>query len=173
MVALRVVDFSHDARTLRIERSVSELKGVLTEGPTKTRKVRVVGLTRALADKIALHIDSRGLAAGDILFPSKISKGWRYDPSSDDSWFNAAVRACVAQDDTFPAGLTPHGLRHAAAAFMIRAGLSVSDVQAQLGHKAATTTLNTYADLGQDSPAVVGNALEGLLDTQPAGTEAA
>jgi integrase len=46
--------------------------------------------------------------------------------------------------------MTIHDLRHTAATLMVQAGANVKAVQRQLGHKDATTTLNTYADLFDD-----------------------
>jgi hypothetical protein len=52
-------------------------------------------------------------------------------------------RASIA-DETFPAGLTAHELRHTAASLMIASGAHVKTVQRQLGHKSAVMTLDLY-----------------------------
>jgi len=44
-----------------------------------------------------------------------------------------------------PIAVTPHDLRATCASLLVDAGASVKDVQAHLGHKDITTTLNLYA----------------------------
>ncbi|MBW3665818.1 MAG: tyrosine-type recombinase/integrase [Actinobacteria bacterium] len=46
-----------------------------------------------------------------------------------------------------PAGLTPHELRHTAAALLIAQGAGPKSIQAQLGHATIVTTFNTYGHL--------------------------
>ena len=45
---------------------------------------------------------------------------------------------------------TPHDLRHYFASVLIRAGLSVKEIQRLLGHKSAVETLDTYGHLMGD-----------------------
>ena len=49
-----------------------------------------------------------------------------------------------------PVSVTPHDLRATCASLLVDAGASVKDVQAHLGHKDITTTLNLYARIGPD-----------------------
>jgi len=55
--------------------------------------------------------------------------------------------------------VTPHDLRHTAAALAIRAGANVKAVQRMLGHASATMTLDTYAHLFEDDLDAVAGAL--------------
>lgn len=57
-------------------------------------------------------------------------------------------------------GLTPHKLRHTAASLAIAAGADVKVVQQMLGHKDASMTLNTYADLWPDRLDEVADVLD-------------
>ena len=57
-------------------------------------------------------------------------------------------------------GLTPHGLRHAAASLAVSSGANVKAVQRMLGHKDAAMTLNTYADLFDDELDAVAGAAD-------------
>jgi integrase len=72
------------------------------------------------------------------------------------------------QDETFPAALTIHDLRHTAASLAISAGANVKAVQRMLGHASAAMTLDTYADLFDDDLDAVSAALD---DARRAATE--
>ncbi|UWE84700.1 tyrosine-type recombinase/integrase [Corynebacterium diphtheriae bv. mitis] len=63
------------------------------------------------------------------------------------SWWHSAVDVCHEADDSFPAGLRIHDLRHTAASLLIGAGASVLVVQRQLGHASAKMTLDRYSHL--------------------------
>lgn len=62
--------------------------------------------------------------------------------------------------------LRAHDLRHTAASLLIRQGASIKAVQAQLGHKSATVTLDRYGHLWPDE-------LDGLADRLDAARAAA
>ena len=68
-------------------------------------------------------------------------------------WRRAAGKAGVE-------GYTPHDLRHHAASVLIARGASLKPVQRHLGHRSATTTLDTYAHLWPDSDDTTRAALE-------------
>ena len=70
--------------------------------------------------------------------------------------FDKAVEA-AGLDGT---GLTPHKPRHTAAALAIAAGADVKVVQAMLGHKSATMTLDRYGHLFPDRLDEVADAMD-------------
>lgn len=72
-------------------------------------------------------------------------------------WRPAVKRAGVAE------GVSFHDLRHFYASALIRQGLSVRAVQARLGHKSATETLNTYAHLWPDDEDLTRAAVAAVL----------
>ena len=74
-------------------------------------------------------------------------------------WFGAAVKRCQATDERFPR-VTVHELRHTAASLMITSGANVKMVQAQLGHKSATMTLDQYGHLFPDDLDDVANKMD-------------
>jgi integrase len=94
--------------------------------------------------------------AGEPLFLS--ATGRRV---AKDNWrrrvFAPAV-AAAGMDD-----LRPHDLRHTAASLMIDSGASVKDVQAQLGHKRASMTLDLYSHLFDRGVDDVAARMDGLL----------
>lgn len=165
-IPLLVSDFNASEGTLEVSKSVSEHKGKLELGPTKTRRSRVVGLTPRLVEDLKEYIETEGLKPVDLLFPGRVSKGWRYLPRAKDetSWWHGAVERVRAEDPTFPADFTPHGLRHTAASIMIRQGLDPATVSAQLGHRDVGTTLKYYVNLFRDSPNVAAQAMAEALD---------
>jgi integrase len=58
-------------------------------------------------------------------------------------WFRVRFDRAVAKLDL--EGVTPHTLRHSAGSLALASGASVVIVQKLLGHRNATTTLNTYS----------------------------
>ncbi|MGV0044324.1 tyrosine-type recombinase/integrase [Mycobacterium colombiense] len=83
-------------------------------------------------------------------------------PPTTSHWFCAAVKRCQAADDTFPR-VTVHELRHTAASLMIASGANVKTVQAQLGHKSATMTLDQYGHLFPDDLDDVADKMDDLV----------
>ncbi|KXP01664.1 tyrosine-type recombinase/integrase [Tsukamurella tyrosinosolvens] len=55
--------------------------------------------------------------------------------------------------------ITPYALRHTAVSLAISAGANVLAVQRMLGHKTASMTLDTYADLFPDDLELVSGKL--------------
>lgn len=65
--------------------------------------------------------------------------------------------------------ITLHDLRHLFASLLIRHGASVKTVQARLGHKSASETLDTYSHLWPDDDEQTRNILnEALTDLRKA-----
>lgn len=65
-------------------------------------------------------------------------------------------------------GLTFHDLRHYYASLLIRHGASVKAVQARLGHKNASETLDTYSHLWPDEDDQTRAAIDLVLSARPA-----
>jgi integrase len=63
---------------------------------------------------------------------------------SRQSWWLTALREAGLER------LTPHDLKHTAASLAVSAGANVKALQRMLGHKSASMTLDTYADLFED-----------------------
>lgn len=68
-------------------------------------------------------------------------------------------------------GLTPHEMRHTAAALAISVGANVKAVQRMLGHASAAVTLDTYADLCDDDLDAVSGALDRAIVPPVVGKE--
>ncbi|MGI5187131.1 tyrosine-type recombinase/integrase [Promicromonospora sp. CA-289599] len=64
-------------------------------------------------------------------------------------------------------GFTFHDLRHYYASLLIRHGASVKAVQARLGHKNASETLDTYSHLWPDEEEQTRTAIDLVLSSRP------
>ena len=73
-----------------------------------------------------------------------------------------SIKRCQAADEKFPR-VTVHELRHTAASLMIASGANVKTVQAQLGHKSATMTLDQYGHLFPDDLDDVADKMDDLV----------
>lgn len=151
--ALKVGRVDLGKRRIRVVSTLSEVKGVLHEGPPKTGKRRTVPLPASLVPELRPLVDGRG--DDEWLFTST-----RGMPLRANNWrvreFNPAVRA--AHLDTL--SLTPHKLRHTAASLAIAAGADVKVLQQMLGHADASMTLNVYGHLFPDRLDEVADTLD-------------
>jgi integrase len=91
-----------------------------------------------------------------LLFTNRFGKRMRRQ-SWNDVWNKAAKKADL------PPGTTPHDLRHYYASLLIAKGCSVKAVQTALRHKTATETLETYAHLWDEDPALIRRATDAEL----------
>jgi integrase len=132
---------------LTVRESVGEIGGRLEVGPTKTYAVRTITLPDSLAEELRLHLLSCPIQPTALLFGNRSGRHRRYRVFRRDSWDPAvrAVDAMRSQSGRDPLPVTPHDLRATCASLLIDAGASVKEVQAHLGHKDITTTLNLYA----------------------------
>jgi len=73
-----------------------------------------------------------------------------------------SVKRCQAADEKFPR-VTVHELRHTAASLMIASSANFKTVQAQLGHKTATMTLDQYGHLFPDDLDGVADKMDDLI----------
>jgi integrase len=106
--------------------------------PCKTRaSVRVIPVDTIIMEKVATHLQR--WPSDGLLITSKVGAPVLRAPFS--AAFRRAARGAGLE------GLHYHDLRHTYASLLIRAGLNVKVVQARLGHKNATETLNIYAHL--------------------------
>ncbi len=131
-------------------------------GPCRQR-VREAGSVFGVINA-GVHPAPHGAArelAGELLFPNEEGShlavtNWKrrvFDP--------AAARAGVGP-------LRVHDLRHTAASLQISSGASVLTVQRQLGHRSATTTLDTYGHVWPGELDALAEALDALRSRFPA-----
>jgi integrase len=153
MAALRVSDIDPLRRRIHVRRSVTEDHGRMVFDTTKTSEARVVPLPRFLAEQVAEQCAGRG--PDDLVF-----EGPRGGVLRNRNFARRTFRP-AAQAIGEPK-LTPHGLRHTAASLAIAAGANVKVVQAMLGHKTASMTLDLYGHLFPDQLDDVADRLDAI-----------
>lgn len=159
-LALQVGDLDPVRGTVTVRRSVSDLGGQLVVDTPKSDRWRTVGAPAALLARLAAHVAGRERA--DLVFPSRAGTmlqlgNWRRS-------FDAAVRRAGLAE----LGLTPHSLRAAFTSLAVESGLTVKDVQTQLGHQSPAVTLGIYARASNVSAAKVGAAMGSVASVDPA-----
>lgn len=136
------------------------------EGVPKTWETRDVPMPVQVADALTVLCEGRG---GDELVFTRPNGERIIEQSADKvavkddayQWFGKALK------DSGCPRVTIHDLRHTAASIAISAGANVKAVQRMLGHRLASMTLDTYADLFDsdlDAVAVnIGNRIATVL----------
>lgn len=176
MAALRVRDVDLGRGRIRVERSASKVNAKTIIGTTKTHTARSVGVSASVLKLLAPAMV--GKALDELLWCR--GDGQPLRPPTTTHWFGAAVKRCQATAEqaraaerekhpdrdpvtpVFPR-VTVHELRHTAASLMISAGANVKTVQAQLGHKTATMTLDQYGHLFPDDLDDVATRMDDLM----------
>ncbi|WP_228790386.1 tyrosine-type recombinase/integrase [Nocardia cyriacigeorgica] len=141
LAGLQVSAVSLRRRRLQIERTITEVDGVLVTKAPKDHQRRSVPIPAFLVEPLKDHMAGRRPDAevftsrqGAVLRVRNMRRAW---------WDDAAKAAGLA-------GLTPHELRHTAASLAVSQGASVLALQRMLGHDKPSTTLDFYADLFDD-----------------------
>lgn len=130
------------------------VKGKL-ERPKTASSVRDVPIPTAVVKALEAHLAGEGRTEG----PLSVSRAG--GPPSRNRYADAWRR--VRNAGLVPDWSTPHDLRHYYASALIRRGLDVKTVQARLGHRSATTTLDIYGHLWGDHEDRTRVAIEGEL----------
>jgi len=139
-------------RTVDVVESLSEVRGRLATGPTKTCARRTVTLPAFLAEMIGEHIGCYPSSEGYV-FTAAEGGPVRHHNFMVRHFYPAVPRA------ELPEGLRFHDLRHSCAAILIGQGWGAKQIQARLGHSTIRTTLDRYGHLFPDHDATL---LDGL-----------
>jgi len=166
VAALRVSDVDWSNMTIRVSRTASPgLRGEITVGPTKGRRVRRVPVPDPFAPLVDAAMEGKG--EHDLLFPGPRG-GFLSSKNLSRALKWHSVRDSVK---TFPPGepkLHWHDLRHTAAVMAFLAGLSAPDVQAILGHATLAVT-QLYADTRNSAAIRAASALSSYYSPQSIG----
>ena len=166
IAALRWSDIDLDAATVRIERSLEQIKGsIRVKAPKTAAGRRTVSLPAFAVDALRDHrrqtLELRlrlGIGAlpgdapvfgnieGNTITPFYITTSWR-----------RAVRSRGLPKITF------HSLRHSHASALIAAGVDVVTVSKRLGHASPALTLSTYSHLFTNSDDKAAAAIDAAL----------
>lgn len=144
--ALRLSDFTDGYASVRVMRSVGDVNGKLTEGKTKNRRNRVVGVPELLRDDLRAHVAARyphGATSDELVFPGERG-GWLRHTNFYRLHFRPAVKNGLPAEK---AALRFHDLRHTAAALLIGLGAHPLEVKERLGHSSINVTMDVYGHI--------------------------
>jgi integrase len=135
--ALRRTDLDLQRGRLTVARALAEVQGHVTEGQTKTGRVRTVTMPRTVTEALEAHL---GRNPGELVFTAPDGGFIRRTNWRRRVWAPALAKARVS-------GVRPHDLRHFGAAAAIAAGAHPRAIMERLGHSSITTTMNIYGGL--------------------------
>jgi integrase len=171
LVALRVGRLDLLRCTAQVVEAAVEVSR-LEWGPVKTHEARTVRLPRSVAEEVAASLAGRPHDREALVFTAP--KGGPLSRADFVKFhFRPAIRAAneaIAKlpKDQRPAPLPErlrfYDLRHTCASLLIAQGASVKAVQAQLGHATASITLDTYGHLFPSEMDTLGDRLELVRD---------
>lgn len=140
LAALRIERFDALRKTLRVEESLSEVRGEFAfKSPKSNASRRSVSVPSFVVDELAQHIAQHADGSG-LVFSAPSGGPIRRTNFRRRVWL-PAVRASVGEPCTF------HDLRHTHAALLIAQGEHPKVIQERLGHASIKTTLDTYGHL--------------------------
>jgi integrase len=136
-IALTRGDVDFERARIAIRAAVTRTGRRYVLGPTKTHETRSVPVPATVLKLLRDRIEAR--SADKLVFPGSL--GYMRSHELRRVFDPAATKIGAP-------GLVPHELRHTCASLAIRsAGASIKAVQALLGHKTATMTLDRYGSL--------------------------
>lgn len=171
-------------RFIKVDRQWSKAKNekgniVAGFGPPKTPSSnREIPLPDSVAVALSAHIKTYGIGVHDLVFVGErgaplsrknFARAWRRALSK----VRAADADAIAKSKrsggdyeplNLPNDITFHDLRHHYASLLIFAGLDIKTVQANLGHKSAQETLDTYAHLWPNTEDRTRQAVDAALN---------
>jgi integrase len=151
-------------RTIDVVESLTEVRGQVALGPTKTGKRRTITVPRFLAEMIGEHI-ARYPSNGHI-FTAAEGGPVRHRNFSRRHFCPAVAQ--LAERGCLPVGLRWHDLRHSCAALLIANGRHIEEVKDYLGHSSIRTTSDRYAHLFPRARAELADALDTTFRTSVA-----
>jgi integrase len=126
-----------------VSQSATEVNGKLTLGNTKNHRSRTLVIPKFVSGRLAAHL-SLG-ATDDLLFKAPQGGPLRSANFRTRVWIPTVETITATHPELV--GLRVHDLRHTAASLAVSAGGNIKAVQRMLGHKYASTTLDTYGHL--------------------------
>lgn len=137
---------------------VTKAGGLTGFAPPKTEASnRVIPLPRVVVAALNDHLARYDVGDGELLFT------WLGQPLTRQRFGHIWRPIAKTAGLTAETGTGMHALRHYYASLLIRYGESVKTVQARLGHKSATETLDTYGHMWADSDDRTREAVDSVL----------
>jgi integrase len=159
-LALERVDLLR--RTIRVERQLVEVGGIIQFGPPKTRAgIRTVTMPAALGEVLADHFASSAVQSSGLAFPGPKGAPLRRS-NFRRVWGKACARAGLQ-------GFVFHELRHTAAALAIAQGAHPVAIKERLGHSSITVTMDRYGGLFPGLEEAIAESLDAVFREAAAG----
>lgn len=159
LAALRVASLDLLRSRLTVSHTLSEVQGVIIEGPPKTKaSLRTLTLSATIVDELARHL-AGGTDPDRYVFPAPSGGPLRRSNFRHRVWLHAVKAAGLE-------GFTFHGLRHTAATLMVSSGVHPRVIAARLGHSSVRTVLDVYTRSTPDLDEAAAAALDEVL-TRP------
>jgi integrase len=145
LAALRIGDLDAQRRELHITATLSDINGVLVEGPPKTEaSTRLVPIPEWLRDELVELAGGR--SRDERLFTAPEG-----GPVRGGNWrrrvFDPAVRRAGIATQTQGDVVRPHDLRHTCASLHIKHGTPPKVLSVMLGHASVAITMDRYGHL--------------------------
>lgn len=158
ITGLRVRHLDFLRRTVTVAETVAEVSGRLQPAATKSPSSRrTLSVPPFLMDMLAEHLAASGRPAPeDLVFTAPAGGPLRAANFRLRVWAPAVESARLGD-------LTFHGLRHAAASFMVGAGEHPRVIQRRLGHSTARLSLELYAHVSEAADREAATHLERLF----------
>jgi integrase len=171
LVALRVGRLDLLRCTARVVEAAVEVSR-LEWGPVKTHEARTVRMPRSVAEEVGASLAGRPHDPDALVFTAPMGGPLGRADFVKYHFKPAITRANEAitklprdhRPPLLPEGLRFYDLRHTCASLLIAQGASVKAVQAQLGHATASITLDTYGHLFPSEMEALANRLELVRD---------
>jgi integrase len=170
VLALRWKDIDLAAGTLVISRGIVMSEAGPVEKDTKTHQARRLSLDASTLRSLREHRDRREalvIAAGGRLSPESYVFSSAIDGSVP--WYPNSISRVFRKfaDEASAPDVRLHDLRHYVATRLLSAGVDIRTVAGRLGHRDASTTLNTYShfipETDQKAAAVLGKMLDDAI----------
>jgi len=178
--ALQVSDLELMRRRISVNKTLVEVKGLITVGPPKTAAgKRHVPITPQLAERLTTA--TAGRRPTDLVFPAPQGGAIRaslfrrriFQPGCVTAGLGSMdpVNPLDPEGPTHYVGLRIHDLRHTAISWWIAAGADVKQIAVWAGHSSVATVLDRYGHLLPDRNDGIMNAL-GALRASASATDA-
>ncbi len=156
LAALRVANLDLLRSRLTVSHTLSEVQGVIIEGPPKTKaSLRTLTLSATLVEELARHL-AGGTDPDRYVFAAPYGGPLRRSNFRHRVWLPAVEAARLE-------GFTFHGLRHTAATLMVSAGVHPRVIAVRLGHSSVRTVLDVYTRSTPDLDEAAATALDDVL----------
>lgn len=131
LMALSCHDFDFEQNTISINKAYSSVSKKITS-PKTASSVRTIPMPKSIMDKVRAYIDSFVEVPERVFYTSS-------------NMLVRKIKIYARKAGIKP--ISPHGLRHSHASYLIRAGVPITTISQRLGHVNPNTTLKIYSHM--------------------------